>query len=57
MRGGEGGSGPRQDVEPVRMEKRTNLVAFWLLGLFNNSIYVIMLAGAKGMMMMMMVDR
>lgn len=29
------------------MERRRNLLAFWLLGLINNSVYVIMLAGAK----------
>ena len=31
-----------------QMEKRQNLIAFWLLGVINNSVYVIMLAGAKG---------
>jgi len=30
------------------MEKRQNLAAFWALGVLNNVVYVIMLAGAKG---------
>jgi hypothetical protein len=30
------------------MEKRQNLTAFWALGVLNNIVYVIMLAGAKG---------
>ena len=33
---------------PRQVEKRQNLAAFWALGLLNNVVYVIMLAGAKG---------
>jgi len=32
----------------LQMEKRQNLAAFWALGVLNNVVYVIMLAGAKG---------
>lgn len=33
--------GTQQHLEP-----RRNLAAFWLLGLLNNSAYVVMIAGA-----------
>ena len=38
-----------RDGDKQAMEKRQNLAAFWALGLLNNVVYVIMLAGAKGM--------
>lgn len=37
-----------RDGDKQAMEKRQNLAAFWALGLLNNVVYVIMLAGAKG---------
>lgn len=42
--------GRRKEGETVarQIEKRHNLAAFWALGLLNNIVYVIMLAGAKG---------
>ncbi|EWM22857.1 cln3like protein [Nannochloropsis gaditana] len=36
-----------RDGDKQAMEKRQNLAAFWALGLLNNVVYVIMLAGAK----------
>ncbi|GAB5037452.1 protein btn1 [Nannochloropsis oceanica] len=41
--------GRRKEGETVarQIEKRHNLAAFWALGLLNNIVYVIMLAGAK----------
>ena len=49
----EGGKRHHHPIPPVRAlpyrprEARRNLVAFWLLGLLNNSSYVVMLASAK----------
>ena len=39
---------PTHPPTRAQIEKRQNLIAFWLLGLVNNSVYVIMIAGATG---------